>query len=474
MATIKEFKREYARAVSEGYAAVFAGAGLSRASGYVDWKELVRPLAEDIGLDIAKESDLISIAQYFVNEKGNRSAVEQRILNEFTREISENENIKILTRLPIPTYWTTNYDNLIENALENNKRKSDIKITQKDLAVNIYDRDAVVYKMHGDVRRPSETVLIKEDYEMYEKDRSLFRTALQGELLSKTFLFIGFSFNDPNLNYILSQLRVLMGKSIRNHYCFLKKVNADDYSCNSDYEYEAEKQRLRVHDLRLYGIQAVELDSHDEITNILHDIERKYLCKSIFISGSYSMATEGWDNKSIDSFAYNLAKHLVYNNCRIVSGFGLGIGSPVINGALDEIMSSKYRHINEYLCLRPFPQNITDPEKRKNLWRKYREDMISQAGIAVFMFGNKEVNGSIVNADGMLEEFEIAKSLGKAIIPIGSTGGSSSIIYKEMYAYKDNYSYLSPYWDKLCDNKDPNFLVDLLHDIVKKTATIMK
>ena len=56
----KEFIREYLKAINENYAAVFAGAGLSRSAGYVDWKELLSDLAEDIGLDIKKETDLVA------------------------------------------------------------------------------------------------------------------------------------------------------------------------------------------------------------------------------------------------------------------------------------------------------------------------------------------------------------------------------------------------------------------------------
>jgi len=75
MASTKEFIREYTRAVSQGYAAVFAGAGLSRASGYTNWKELVRPLADEIGLDVDKENDLVAIIQYYRNERCTRSSI---------------------------------------------------------------------------------------------------------------------------------------------------------------------------------------------------------------------------------------------------------------------------------------------------------------------------------------------------------------------------------------------------------------
>ena len=48
--------------------------------------------------------------------------------------------------------------------------------------------------------------------------------------------------------------------------------------------------------------------------------------------------------------------------------------------------------------------------------------MLTQVGIAIFMFGNKEKDGMIINADGCWEEYEIAKSLGKIIIPLSCTG----------------------------------------------------
>ncbi len=55
------FIQRYKKAINEGCVAVFAGVGISVASGYVGWKELLRPLAEEIGLSIDKEHDYSSI-----------------------------------------------------------------------------------------------------------------------------------------------------------------------------------------------------------------------------------------------------------------------------------------------------------------------------------------------------------------------------------------------------------------------------
>ena len=38
---------------------------------------------------------------------------------------------------------------------------------------------------------------------------SAFISALRGDLIEKTFLFLGFSFTEPSIDYIFSRVRVL-------------------------------------------------------------------------------------------------------------------------------------------------------------------------------------------------------------------------------------------------------------------------
>lgn len=433
--------RKYTQAIREGNAGIFAGAGLSRASGYVDWKNLLRPLAKEVELDIEKEKDFLSVAQYCRNESGTRASINQEILNAFNAEVGENENIDIIARLPISTYWTTNYDKLIEKELEKKNRKADVKMDSDQLSTVLMNRDAVVYKMHGDVDHPSHAVLTKDDYVLYDKKRPLFKTILKGDLISKKFLFIGFSFEDPNLDYILGQIHALLDENVTEHYCFFRKVQRLDYSNDEDYGYEKARQELRAKDLARYGIQTVFVDDYPEITAILRDIEFAVKRSNVFISGSADDYT-GWGKDKAEELAGKIAQSLVKNDFRVTSGFGLGIGSSVINGALAEIYRSKYKHTDEYLCLRPFPQGIKDARERQNVFTQYRKDMISDTGVAVFMFGNKKDStdpSKIIDAPGCWEEFVVAKDNKSIIIPIGSTGFMAKKILDEVKADIDNY-----------------------------------
>ena len=166
MSTVSErvFITKYSKAIKEGYAAVFVGAGLSHGSGYVDWKNLVEPFALELGLNIEEEHDYARIAQYYRNEKRTRGSINQEIMDQFSPEREPNESVKILTRLPIYTYWTTNYDRLIEKALLEQGKTPDIKKAQSDLTVNLPKRDAIIYKMHGDIQLVDKVVITRDDY----------------------------------------------------------------------------------------------------------------------------------------------------------------------------------------------------------------------------------------------------------------------------------------------------------------------
>jgi len=466
--------KQFTAAIREGNAAIFAGAGLSRASGFADWKGFLRPLAEEIGLDVEKETDLLSVAQYYKNELGSRANLNQEILNAFNTQTGENENIEIITRLPISTYWTTNYDRLIEKGLERAGKKADVKIGSDQLATTKFGRDAIVYKMHGDVEHPANAVLTKDDYVLYEKKRPLFRTVLKGDLISKKFLFIGFSFEDPNLDYILNQIHALIDENIADHYCFFRRVQRHDYGSDKDYGYEKAKQELRIRDLARYGIQTVLLDDYSEITEILRDIEFAVKQNNVFISGS-AVHYASWGTDRAEELAYKLSEALIKNDFKITSGFGLGIGSSIVNGALTEIYQSKYKHTDEYLCLRPFPQGIKDPAERQKVFTQYRKDMITDTGTAIFLFGNKRDPSDpskIIEAPGCWEEFEMAKDNKNIIVPVGSTGYVAKKILDEIKADIGDYEYLKDHIGVLETEIEIDKLVETIITIIKKQRKV--
>ena len=95
-------------------------------------------------------------------------------------------------------------------------------------------------------------------------------------------------------------------------------------------------------------------------------------------------------------------------------------------------MNSNYRNLDDLLILRPFPQIQSGSKSIPEIWTDYRNDMISKAGIAVFVFGNKLVDDEVVNSNGMEEEFEICLKHNVIPIPIGVTGWMSKTLWDKV------------------------------------------
>jgi Sir2- and TIR-associating SLOG family len=134
---------------------------------------------------------------------------------------------------------------------------------------------------------------------------------------------------------------------------------------------------------------------------------------------------------------------------RNLSGFGLGVGPYVLNGLLQELEKQGTRVLDDRVVLRPFPIAITDPAERKLRWTSYREDMLTQAGVALFVFGNKRNSaGGISPADGMEEEFRIAVQKKLFVVPVGCTGGMAATLHQRVLDNFDEY-YRLPGYKKL-------------------------
>ena len=267
------FIKIYAEKLMTGNAAVFIGAGLSVGSGFVNWRELLRDMASHVNLDINKEHDLVSVAQYYSNEVDKKTTIEK--VRESLQNIAPpNKNHELLARLPVSAYWTTNYDTLIEKALEGAGKVPDIKFRKEHLWRQKTFESVPVYKMHGDIHIPEDIIFIKNDYEEYYNKHKQFVRLLIGHLIEKTFLFVGVGFSDPNLDHVLGQVRVAAEDDVRRHYLLTKRVSSDDYDSDSgELKYAQIKQELFIGDLgKRYGIRTILIDDYSEITDILEAI----------------------------------------------------------------------------------------------------------------------------------------------------------------------------------------------------------
>ena len=424
------FLRDYGDTVAAGNAAVFVGAGMSRASGSVDWKGLLAEFADELGLDLEIETDLISVAQYHLNENNhNRNRLSQKIVDEFNGPFEPTANHLTLAKLPISLWWTTNYDDVVERALKSEGKRIQVIATLSSMTVRPTGTDTLLYKKHGDLNDVSNIVITKDDYESYVKKHPGFRTLLKSALTTCTFLFVGYSFTDPHFDFILSELRRSHGDNAKTHYAIMRRealVEDGDGAARS--RHAVRRQQLRINDLKRYGIQTVLVDEHDEIPALLERLRQRYLRRQVFITGAQAGVEAG--AQAVGSLATALGRGLIAGGYNLVSGLGLGVGGSAVFGALEKLYENNAQNIDRRLLLRPFPQEVA-PEKRQELFTKYRRSMLTTAGFVVVMAGSKILGGNIVEASGMREEISLAKENNAFIIPVGRTGHIAAELWSE-------------------------------------------
>lgn len=437
----EQFIREYALSIISGDAAVFIGAGLSRDAGYLGWTDLLKDKAEEIGLDVEKEKDdLISLAQYYLNNKKQRTQISDAIRNFFAPNPNKNptETHLLLSTLPIRSYWTTNYDRMIERTFELRGISCRAHFNDENLSISTNNAQIVVHKMHGDVENPNTAVIAKEDYETYNDTHEMMLARFKGEMCSKTFLFLGYSFSDPNIHHILARIRKVFDKHAKQHYCIIKKVpKKENGKKTKDYEYKLTKQNHQILDFKNYGVNVLLVDEYSEITQLLSEVKKRVFMKNIFICGA--LEDETANKKIITQLGTTLATWLIERGFKIFSGFGKNFGGHIVKGAFDGCTLGEGKDFNKNVSLFPFPYNVEmSSEDRKKLFTRLRENMLANTHVTIVICGEKkDAAGNLVPSPGVIEEVNISRKQGNLIIPVGVSGGAANVIWEEMKNYSD-------------------------------------
>lgn len=442
-----QFVERWSEALEKGSASAFIGAGLSRAAGYPDWRTLLKEVADTLGLDIDNEHDLAAVAQYSINRaSGKRSDLSRLIARSFPLKESAPEPFKLLARLPLQHIWTTNYDSLPETAWRQERKLLDVKSGNTDLGVDKPWAHAILYKMHGTAEHPNDVVIATDDYELYRSSRPGFVQVLSGQLVSKQFLFLGFSFTDPNIAHLFGSIRENFREAGPEHYAIARKPQkGQGVGARQRFKTDKIRHELWVEDLRRYGIRCIEVDEFDEIDDILRDVEARLARRSVLISGSYPEAaiSDNIDRRvKIECVSRAIGSLIAQKGKRLTSGFGLTVGSAAISGALATVLAEETPNLEKSLLLRPFPQETPDGHDAVAFKAQYRDGLVGQAGTIIVIAGEKRglAAGEVVTSDGVMEEYRLAKKANRPIIPIGATGGAAEKIWKvERASFEANW-----------------------------------
>lgn len=234
MAPKPKFNADLVDDVARRKTVLFIGAGASmwakpRSGGsFKNWSDFLSHACTKVG-DLStrrlinsciKRSDFLIASELLKNELGEEW---RRILSaEFQQAADISRLHRALIALDQRIVVTTNFDKLIETAwasITNDRHPSVIsKVDQKAFRL-FRDDEPYLIKLHGSIDEPDGIVFDKTSYQRTAFANQFYRDLIGTLLLTHTFIFVGFSMEDPAISLVVES-HAYKYSDTRPHYIF--------------------------------------------------------------------------------------------------------------------------------------------------------------------------------------------------------------------------------------------------------------
>jgi hypothetical protein len=201
----------------------FIGAGCSAPHLGIDWDGLTAEMATQAGLPHGwKRWKLpqLKVAQKFVDAAGRKALTDLLVSRLGVQEFDDGRGETTLSLLStgIGVVYTTNQDNVIDLCCEKYGWRFRRVVSLQDLA-DYRPGERLLVMFHGAIDIPDSIVFTWDDYrKRMSGDCHPLDIRLRADLLAKSFLFVGYSFRDPNIQALFKQLKAVFGGKLPRSY----------------------------------------------------------------------------------------------------------------------------------------------------------------------------------------------------------------------------------------------------------------
>lgn len=277
---IPAIPKQLLNGIKDNKCVLFAGAGASMDAKMPSWKELVMALVERLKEEYSNlpnreldevekllcEGKYMILATYCFRKLGAyefSDVLKQKLSCNGKKSYTHG----LLAKIPFRAVITTNFDLLIEQTNSANGRMcktllpNDMNISEERLGGAL-----PVLKIHGSYETPDSIVLTKTGIRELLFNKLQYNETLKRYFTENTVLFYGYSFNDPDIDFILQGIMADKKGLTRKHYALLPNVG------------EIEISYL----LQEYNIQVISYDTENDghlaargfLENIVQQLQR--------------------------------------------------------------------------------------------------------------------------------------------------------------------------------------------------------
>lgn len=203
----------------------FIGAGVSTESGLILGRKFKELLITEIDYP-RQEATLSKVAQAY-EDAIDRASLLNLLVAEFGRKVQPaRQSHHVIAQLAKQDYCThivtTNYDCLLENALDSSG--CEYHVSKRDSeAGSAGNKKLHLVKFHGSVNDIETLIISEADYRGFFRKRPVLRNLLGGLLVEKTFIFVGYSLEDPDFDQIYHDITTALGDFQRLSYAVQHK-----------------------------------------------------------------------------------------------------------------------------------------------------------------------------------------------------------------------------------------------------------
>ncbi len=208
--------------ITMGKCLPFIGAGFSlnchvpEGINIPDWRGLVEIWIKEGNID--PNLPPLQIASIYENRFGRVQLIESIRHALHIDEIEPGEVHRKFASLSFETVYTTNFDLLLEYSYQEIKKPFRSLVGEYQIPFHGGPLTTSIVKMHGDLRHEEHIIVTEEDFNRYLENYPVIATHLSAMLITRTGLFIGYSFSDPNFQHIKEVIRSRLGKFERIAY----------------------------------------------------------------------------------------------------------------------------------------------------------------------------------------------------------------------------------------------------------------